>query len=932
MGGGKIFSTAKKYGQTGLSALCAAGLFSVLYWMKGLYPFGGGSIMMTDMYSQYVPLLYRFYDVVTGQKNLFVDLRLSGGANLYVDTINEVLNPFNYILLLFGREMIYKAVNVVLLCYVAGAAAAANLFLLKVWPERRSFNVALSLCYALSGYLAYNFQIIKWMYLPVVFPLFALALLRLLEKKKGGLYALLLAWQLILSVQMGFMTLLFVLFSSGLYLVFCVKKQDRARRILSLGWHTLGGILLACPVLVPNVFILLSSSRAGENMSYFGVMKQHGLDDLFERIFQIGHPALLGMGLYLLAKRLPGGRKRGSRMGMTDETKFLLSLNGFLWLTVLLQPANLLWHMGSYVCFPVRYAYMVLLCEIGLIKQLLTERETAEDVLAEQAAVEDVLAEQAAAEDVLAEKLPGALPEAQGDVARSSNSWISGLAAAAAVLAGAAALVLTLFWEERLVQAFSTLAISRVCRTETLMCCVILAFLVLASFCAMAAGKLAKKFVAAAVLACGLCMNLCNFLYPEYAVRQENEAAYEKMTLQAREAGGVLDREKEMEGLPLNASFVNGQSTLTGYMPTASKFFKTSMEELGYLVPWVATQWIGGTEISDDLMSMALVLEGAAQSLQSGGDGTQSLQPGSAGAQEVSVLSRQKALALLAAGEDVLDVRKGAKAGENGGEAELPAGTELTVEGRQHLYLDAGIEAGFINVFVNGDQVELPEAASAYSPHRILDLGIYQDEAIGVSVTDTAGNPVTMEHMEFGLLDYQRWEKCLARLEQECLKAEELEILEKEGKIRVHLSAAKEGQTLFLPFAAIEGWSCERNGKTVDIEPVLGGFLGITLLAGENEIEIVFCPKGFGFGCVLFVIGAVLWVVGIFAEKKMPDIGCENSAGGIGADGTARRMAGLQKGAAVLYGILLAAGILVIYVLPAFGMIGCMALKVLGRI
>lgn len=872
MGGQKTFSTAKKYGQAGLSAFCAAGLFSVLYWMKELYPFGGGSIMMTDMYSQYVPLLYRFYDVVTGQKNLFVDFRLSGGANLYVDTINEVLNPFNYILLLFGRDMIYKAVNVVLLCYAAAAAATANLFLLKVWSKNRSWNVVLSLCYALSGYLAYNFQIIKWMYLPVVFPLFGLALLRLLEKKKGGLYALLLAWQLVLSIQMGFMTLLFVLFSSGIYLFFCVKKQDRAPRIFALGWYTIGGILLACPVLVPNVFILLSSSRAGENMSYFGVMKQHGLDDLFERVFQIGHPALVGMGLYLLAKRLIGGRICGGRKGLSSETKFLLALNGFLWLTVLLQPANLLWHMGSYVCFPVRYAYMVLLCEIGLIKQLLAERAKVEDVLAEDPSEN--------------------LQEAQCDVMGSAKRLAPVLAVGMAVLAGAAALVLTLFWEERLVQAFSTLAISRVCRTETLVCCVILAFLVLASFWAMAAGRHGKKFVLAAVLVCGLCMNLCIFLYPEYAVRQENEAAYEKMTLQAREKGAVLDREKEMEGLPLNASFVNSQSTLTGYMPTASKSFKTSMEELGYLVPWVATQWIGGTEISDDLMSMALVLEGTAEASASDASSEKA-------AIESSVLSRQKALALLAAGEDVLEIRSGMD------------GNALKVQRRQHLYLDAGIEAAFINVFVNGEQIELPEAASAYSPHRILDLGIYENENVSVAVTDTAGNPVSMESMELGLLDCERWENCLARLERESLKQKELDILEKEGKIRIHLSAAKEGQTLFLPFAGIEGWSCERNEKAVDIQPVLCGFMGITLSAGENEIEIAFYPKGFGGGCALFAVGAVLLAAGAFAEK---------------------RLSGLQKGAAVLYGILLAAGILVIYVIPAFGMIGYMVLKVLGRV
>ena len=96
----------KTYGQLGLTAFCAAGLFLLLFGMLDLYPAGQGSILMTDLYSQYVPLLYRFYDVASGEKNLFLDFFVSGGANLYADTVNELANPVNYLLFLVGREKI----------------------------------------------------------------------------------------------------------------------------------------------------------------------------------------------------------------------------------------------------------------------------------------------------------------------------------------------------------------------------------------------------------------------------------------------------------------------------------------------------------------------------------------------------------------------------------------------------------------------------------------------------------------------------------------------------------------------------------------------------------------------------------------------------------------------------------------------------------
>ena len=61
-----------------------------------------------------------------------------------------------------------------------------------------------------------------------------------------------------------------------------------------MGIDTLIGICISAAVLLPSAILLLQSARSGENLSYFGVMKRHGLDDLFERLFQIANPVLIG--------------------------------------------------------------------------------------------------------------------------------------------------------------------------------------------------------------------------------------------------------------------------------------------------------------------------------------------------------------------------------------------------------------------------------------------------------------------------------------------------------------------------------------------------------------------------------------------------------------------------------------------------------------
>lgn len=634
----------KGYGQLALSFSLSIFLLSVVYMIKGLYPFGKDSVLMTDMYSQYVPLLYRFYDVVTGKKSLFFDFTISAGANLYCDTINEILNPFNYVLFFFGRENIYLTVDVLLLLYAGAASVSACYFLLKVFPKDCSFNIVLSVCYGLSGFFVYNFQIIKWMILPVIFPLFALALLRLLYEKKGGMYALLLAYQLILSLQHGFMTLLFTLFATGIWFLCRTKaaqKADRAtdtdknpylseadggafskkalkERTALLALYTVLGLVISAVAFIPNVMILMDSSRAGENLSYFSVMKRHGLDDLFERIFQIFHPVSAGLFLWLLCTKRHNdgqknpreyveGKKKPLREKVVDfctgKYGWLWLLTGFLWLTVLLQPANLLWHLGSYVCFPVRYGYMVILVQLALIKSMQPAKTTEKGFL----------------------KARRMLP-----------------AAAAALCI--CALFITFKWEQRITDAFSSLAISAFCPRETLVVLLVLGLLTAAAF--LASFSTWKKGAAVTAVLCLSCaaMNLFFFLPSENQVRKMNMEAYAEMTglYEGSGAGQDLNSEvsdeishakqdlnnqasdedngvsqnallrvKETGDYPLNAGLVTGHNTLAGYLPTGSELYQSTMAALGYSAPWVSVEHVGGSEPSDYLLceSGGLILD-----------------------------------------------------------------------------------------------------------------------------------------------------------------------------------------------------------------------------------------------------------------------------------------------------------------------------------
>lgn len=928
---------------------------------KNLYPLGSGSVIMTDMYSQYIPLLYHFYDVVTGAKGMFVDMTLSGGAPVYVDTINEILNPFNYVLLLFGREEIWRSVNVLLVCYVTGAAVSMGVLLGKWYPENSVKNVLLAVCYALGGFGAYSFQIIKWMYFPVLFPLFLLAFGRM-RKGKSTAFSLLLAYQLALSIQLGFMTLLFVFFA-GAWLLYGTKKvrsdggwdqEARENMAVRIVFGTMKGLLLSAPVWLPNLWILLDSSRAG-NLSYLSVMKQHGLDDLFERLFYVFHPVLFVLAVRKLfchwkefqrggagaGQSAAGAAPRAGRLGQraagviqsaagtVPSVGFWGGMTAFLGITVLLQPANLLWHMGSYVCFPVRYGYMFSAC---LVCWLASGPKP-----------------QRSLQSFLRRGKKGA------DRERSRRS---GVAAAGVCLQGTAfLLLLAAVWlvckeEAALAQAFSTLSISASCPRETVLVLVICGLVTLA-VCACLAGTDRASAAAAdkrtgresvgklLFLAGGYGLILYGmFLLPEEnLIRQWNAERYALMQ-DIRETMGTEDtagmngqavvRIRENEVLPLNSALVTGIPSLSGYLPTGNGRFQAAMEGLGYLTPWVSTTTAGGTAFSDWLLGVGLSAEimgagGEAQSVvleakEYGAPVRYALRetevPPAAGlviaqAEAAALqpqagegtLQNQSRYAEILLGEGSFPIWKG---------EELPlteqGDRELPVSSRQLWYVETGLPASQLQIFVNGSPVTIPEGASSESPHRVYALGRSEgsgEEPVTVSVRDQAGNPVSTEQMVFGALDVDR----LAQFEKNCGKLP-VQMEQKGNQIRIQTTAGADG-VLFLPISHLKGWQCLKEGKKVEIQTLFGGFMGIGIEGGTSVLTLSYRPEGLNAGLCLAGAGIVLLLAGMLRQT-----------------GERRMGAALLRG----YRWLAVLAILLVYVIPCLGLVLFMGWKMVRSI
>ena len=126
---------------------------------------------------------------------------------------------------------------------------------------------------------------------------------------------------------------------------------------------------------------------------------------------------------------------------------------------------------------------------------------------------------------------------------------------------------------------------------------------------------------------------------------------------------------------------------------------------------------------------------------------------------------------------------------------------------------------------------------------------------------------------EYGLEDFSVTEKDVDFLnkQQRHLKDNQLNInYFSENKIKGKINREREGILFFsIPFD--EGWKAKVNGKSVPIERINYGFVGINITAGTNEIELYYEQNYILTGFIITLSGCIIYLVLLIRRKKQTD-------------------------------------------------------------
>lgn len=864
-------------------------LVVLVFYIEGIWPLGTKTIAYGDMAQGYIPRYYHLYDAMHGTKSLFFDWYSGAGVNM-VANLSTYLSPINLMFYFIPRDMLLQSMSLFLVIKMALMALTSFIFLKRVFPKLSCFfQILFSVMYAFSGYVLLYYTNIMWLETVIIFPILILTLLMLLEKDKIIPYMITFTLCLFFSFYLTFMTTLFVLFASGLYIFILLPKEKIKKSIFNLGIGTVVPFLLSACAILPEYLQMSKSSRlaessifkfAGEKISFLQ------LPDLRKLLM------LLGIELFLVILFKFAFRGKAFRKQKT----FFFSLIAMMVTPIFIESVNLMWHAGSYMDFPLRFGFMitfVLICACAYYMTYCDNRRPAH-VLDTPAELEGMTVPE------ISEPKKGIsfIVKLKKNVTEQRVWSVIKVIMIFAIFCVSIPLLVRIY---TLLNKYGIYLLNR--NDNQLYQNIIMVSILYIVAIGIAFSFVSKK-MRNAVLSVSVVFPLlfysAGLVGVERYASTEHNSSYIEKTLAVKselpvEEKTVFDRIKDKSvQLNTNYPFILERSALSNWTHLIPESLIKSLQNFGYSNVFTRTLDAGGTAFSDALFGVknVLSLEEENPSLyklvgETGGfhyyESIYTLPFGIMADQTILnplpnyICDTQNSIYKSISGEseDILKQLTRSQADESkiittqeiqGGKSFL-----INVKAKEVLYFWS--TSTNLTLSLNGKPVKIPALNNADNVkykttfnNKMIELGTFENQTVQVVVQ--SNSKISDDAIRFATLSLEKMAALSGKLQNNIpqVKAGDSRI-----EMTVHNGNAE--HVLFIPVGYDAGWNCTVNGKNVSLEKAAGGFMAIPLENGTNEIKMNFMPQGMIPGIIISVV-SLLGLIGvcIIVRKKK---GCQ---------------------------------------------------------
>lgn len=344
-----------------IPSLITAAIVLIVLCCKGIWPFGSFRIDYFDNMQQVAPLYTHLWDWMHGDASLWFDWYTGLGTNVSMSiSAFSMLSPFNLVLYFIPRNLILESFSIIVLLKMAVSAFTMYLFLQWKYKEMNElFKNAFALIYSFCGYsLLYGSCFMPWLDFVAIFPLLIMSYEYMLENNKKRYYIIMTAIGFIMNYYLAAMSLIYILFISGIHIFLQTEKENRKRKTWNLGIGTFTGMAISAFVLVPVSAQLSESQRSGSSAS---ILAQYGgwitSSIVTEGKLAVFQRWMMLFGLSFAFAIIAYAIKKKVASRNDNIQMFMIGFIGLV--PLLVEGTNLMWHFGSYNGYPLRNGYIV---------------------------------------------------------------------------------------------------------------------------------------------------------------------------------------------------------------------------------------------------------------------------------------------------------------------------------------------------------------------------------------------------------------------------------------------------------------------------------------------------------------------------------------------------------------------------------------------
>ncbi len=854
-----------------ISAFCMVVVLNILYFIKGIFPFGTHNISYYDMSQYYVPIYYHIYDALHGTKAFFFDWYSGAGGSMADHLGSFMLNPLNLLMYFIPRNQIFNLVMVFLVIKVAFSAGAMSFYSTSKYCNLKPFwHVVVGVLYASSGYFVQYYTNIQFLDIVAVFPILIWSFERLVYEKKVFSYILVMSYCFLMNFYFSGLFCPFLVFY-GVILVKNISDKTESRKVAwRIAIYTLASILISGIVTIPTYTLLLSSGRSdvSSEKTYFDALTMLFTEEDGQKQFMLyGSELPLAIILLYCVKKGKQGIKE-----ISDKLLLLFALLVPVWI----ESVNYILHIIGYVMFPMRFGYVLTFFSLIFMEDILQKNQNSDVKPAQKNIKEES-------------------PEKNGEQKRMVNLSFLGIIALVMVPFSA----VNLFMFSRFFLEYGIADTKNYSGYFMCFLSVVLTFILVI----LSNRKKIIRIVIGSMVFFQVLIGWYGFLAPESDYYPESSddiiVISEDIRASSKFESAELDRIKDRTViLNSNFPFVMQKASMSNWTWGISSQLHTNMSRMGYSSSYTRIIDTGGTLYTDMLLNIKEVITQEEPDAElytvydKAGDFYLSKMnyeyPFAIHVKEdfteldriseADGLEYQNELFKSMTGIDkelisVFSDRDYLLSTEDDGASGYLNNYSIYAEGRVLLYLEPSeLFDNVISIKVNDQFVNIPSIEDTHNKlypasfnNGIIECGLFENETINISVYFSEKK--IDDDFLIGIFHLDILEESVVQLSDEkCLYE-----ASKNG-LRIEKNISEKGY-VFLPVGYHSNWAITVNEKKVDFKGVLDdSFVCVPVEPGMNVIELRFCPSGFGIGAVMSIVGILISVSASVWRDKVEKI------------------------------------------------------------